>query len=61
MEEFEKLVAESFQSELIPAESAAQPEMVESIAASAEGESTSPEPISEELSPEEEPAEEKAG
>jgi hypothetical protein len=26
MEEFEKLVAESFQSELIPAETAAQPE-----------------------------------
>jgi len=29
MEEFEKLVAESFQSELMPAESAAQPEQAE--------------------------------
>lgn len=61
MEEFEKLVAESFQSELIPAEDAAQPEMVKSIVASTEPESISPESFSEELSSEEEPAEEKAG
>ncbi len=67
MEEFEKLVAESFQSELIPAESAAQPEMVDGIAASAgpesvSAESISPQAISEDASAqEEEPAEEKAG
>ena len=67
MEEFEKLVAESFQSELIPAESAAQAGFVEGIAASAEpeslsSESNSPESTSEDAStPEEEPAAEKAG
>ncbi len=61
MEEFEKLVAESFQSELIPAESAAQPEVVESISPSAESESTLEESISEDVSTAEEPAQEKAG
>lgn len=67
MEEFEKLVAESFQSELIPAEGVAQPDTIESMAASAELESmareaTSPEAISEDApTHEEEPAEEKAG
>ena len=54
MEEFEKLVAESFQSELIPAESSAQPELVESMAASSE-------PAADDTATIEEPAEEKAG
>ena len=52
MEEFEKLVAESFQAELIPAESAA----AETAIPPAEEKATEPEP-----SPQEAPAEEKAG
>ncbi len=54
MEEFEKLVAESFQSELIPAESAA---VMAEVAPTSEGaETQQPAPLAEEA-----PAEEKAG
>ena len=57
MEEFEKLVAESFQAELIPAESAAEP------APTAQGEQTPPETASraEDVAPVSESVTEKAG
>jgi segregation and condensation protein B len=54
MEEFEKLVAESFQSELISAEGEAHPQLIESMAASAE-------PAADDAATIAEPAEEKAG
>lgn len=51
MEEFEKLVAESFQAELVPTESAAEESAPQKVEQHSEAE----------LSPQEEPAQEKAG
>jgi hypothetical protein len=45
MEDFEKLVAESFQSELIPAESASAPPETTAAAEGAQANESRPEPV----------------